>query len=153
MGFLTTGQPASGSWQTSSLSSASFVQQVATSYFLSQSFDEGSADEKCGAEDRDSCRPTAAKLKWHKFVPPSAPVCVTMLVCLCVCVVCARGVHACLYDVCMYACMYVCACSLFLEADLRLRQIRPQVQDFREHVRLEELPVAHDLSSPCMGAR
>jgi len=32
-------------------------------------------------------------------------------------------------------------------------QIRPQVQVFREHVRLEELPVAHDLSSPCMGAR
>ena len=102
MGFLTTGQPASGSWQTSSLSSASFVQQVATSYFLSQSFDEGSADEKCGAEDRDSCRPTAAKLKWHKFVPPSAPVCVTMLVCLCVCV------RACMRVCMMYVCMHVC---------------------------------------------
>ena len=84
-------------------------------------------------------------------IRPSVRPCVRDHVSLFVCV-CAR-VHACLYDVCMYACMYVCACSLFLEADLRLRQIRPQVQVFREHVRLEELPVAHDLSSPCMGAR
>ena len=65
MGFLTTGQPASGSWQTAILSSSVFVlaQQVGTTYFLSQNFDEGSADEKCGTEDRDPCRPTAAKLE------------------------------------------------------------------------------------------